>query len=234
MRRGWLVGVAALLADDTDRTPEEWDAAVLALLGGAVRTEALHDGLGRAMADHGPGYFSSVMGMLSRDAHARWDIRPDAEAGEVWARRETIARALFLVARLDARGWPAIDPPGTAGERERQGRDIDDRWPWYGRDLAETAQRVGDAALYRGEVAILGDLLGDMAREDFHGADPMPPGAWELLDMAWTMVGDFADCWRDAGRAIARGVAWPAMLEVPEEWLVRQATSLRRIYREDD
>ena len=115
------------------------------------------------------------------------------------ARRGAIARELFLVARLDAGDWPAIDPPGTAGERERQGRDIDDRWPWYGRDLAERARRAGeDAALYCGELATVEALLADIAREDFHAADPTPPGAQ-------AMAGDFAGCWRDAGRAIARG-----------------------------
>lgn len=92
-------------------------------------------GWARTWRTTAPATTPPVAGMLSGDMHARWDIRPDAEAGEVRARREAIARELFLVARLDARDWPAIDPPGQRASGSGR-RDIDDRWPWYGRDLA--------------------------------------------------------------------------------------------------
>ena len=108
------------------------------------------------------------------------------------------------MARLDAKEWPAIDPPATVQERERQGWELDDRRPWHRRDLATVAARIGaDAALYRCELATLEGLLADVAREDFHGADPTPPGARELLAAARFMADDVAEWWEQAGRAIA-------------------------------
>ena len=52
--------------------------------------------------------------------------------------------------------------------------------------------------------------------------------------MARAKASDLANSCRVAGPAIARGEAWPELPEAPEEWLGRQAASLRRIYRKND
>ena len=176
-----------------ERTPEEWDAAALALLAGAVKRGelpkptrtpdgpavpygALCDWLGEAMPDYGPSYHCRWRSMLGAGPAWRWDIRPDAEAAEVRARAGGHRRGAVPggPARREGADPPGIDPPATAAERERDAARMDGGVAVAGRGVA--GARPGDrrgARADRGELAALERVLAEIREEDFCGEDPM-------------------------------------------------------------
>lgn len=122
----------------------------------------------------------------------QWEIRPDAEAEAVRARRAEMLGVLRSIARdggdVDASvlAQLTLEPPATAKERARRRALVQDAWPWaMGDDLRDELRNVAAGLRsFRTELRTFREAISRLQETEFGGEDPLDSRVRDLLAQA--------------------------------------------------
>jgi hypothetical protein len=161
-------------------------------------------------APFGPGHHVPALGELYGGDLARWEVRPDAEAPAVRARRGELRDVfLSLAGRYgdDLAVAPTLDPPSSAAEQARARAEAARLWQeWEGfGDLGRLALDAATAhAAHRAQLAGLAAAVEAVRRDEFGGEDPLWPELRRMLDRASEEAARFDETWATANATTLR------------------------------
>lgn len=152
----------------------------------------------------GPGYAVPMVGELFNGSmYAEWDIRPDAEAEHVKARREEIRDVFARLTVLGSRGrdeLPSLEPPLTPQAHRKAQKEAHELYESLRSDTTPAKLAVAAAkgfAAFRAQLDGLAGAVDIITRDEFFGEDPLWPEVRSHLEAGQEEVKRFEDAWNN-------------------------------------
>jgi hypothetical protein len=149
-----------------------------------------------------PGFAVPIIDELfAGSMYAKWDIRPDAEAERVKARREEIRDVFSGLTVMGSSGrneLPSLEPPLTPQAHRKAQKEAHELYESLRSDTTPAKLAVAAAtgfAAFRAQLEGLAEAVAIVERDDFFGEDPLWPEVRSLLEAGREEVNRFEEAW---------------------------------------